>query len=322
MIVKASWVFVCIALSLSATALHAEEAYPLSIPVPLGSQPPVYKRLTVSARDGIKLIVHEWTPAKPHAGKPVALFLHGIGMHGEPYGAIAAGFTTRNIPFIVPDLRGHGRSEGKRGELVAPQVLRADIGAVINAIHKRHADAPILLFGDSMGGVIAADYAWRGEQRLAGLALIVPAFGLNKAQWENPASDVQNLLLKGSVALGTEAKLKPSTQSAGFLKARLADKRALHEVKLSYLTTIAQMQTDGPRAAAEVKVPLFVCVAGKDRIVDNDAARRFFERAATPKEDKTWHRVDGACHTICWDPATADFVAELTRWMLACAAKK
>jgi alpha-beta hydrolase superfamily lysophospholipase len=309
------------AVNLSAAALYAGEAYPLSIAVPPGSSPPVYKRLKVSARDGVKLIVHEWTPAKPVAGKPVALFLHGIGMHGEPYAAIAAGFTLRNIPFVVPDLRGHGRSEGRRGELAAPHVLRADIGAVIDAIRKRHAGAPIVLLGDSMGGAIAADYAWRGEQRLAGLALIVPAFGLNKTQWENPGSDVKNLLTKGSVTLGSEAKLKTSTQSAGFLKARLADKLALHEVKLSYLTTIGQMQTDSPRAAAEIKVPLFICVAGKDRVVDNAATRRFFDRAATPKEDKTWYQLDGAFHTVCWDPASADCVTALTRWILQTAKK-
>jgi acylglycerol lipase len=313
--VKAWWWGTWTILVLSAAA-SAEEAYPVSVPVPLGAPEPVYKRLQVPSRDGVKLTVHEWAPAKPVAGKPVALFLHGIGMHGEPYGAIAAGFTSRSIAFVVPDLRGHGRSEGTRGELAPPQVLRADIGAVINLIHKRHPDSPIVLLGDSMGGVIAADYAWRGEQRLAGLALIVPALGLNKAQWEKPGGDLASLLTNGRIALGTEAKIGPSTQSAGFRKARLADKLALREVKLSYLTTIAEMQADWPRAADAIKVPLFVCVAENDRVIDNALARRFFDRAATPKEGKTWCKLDGAYHTVCWDPATPAFVDELVRWIL------
>jgi len=60
----------------------------------------------------------------------------------------------------------------------------------------------------------------------------------------------------------------------GFVTARQADKLALREVKVSYLTTIASMQIEWPRAAADLKLPLFIGVAGKDRIVDSRAARR------------------------------------------------
>lgn len=312
---KVSWQIACIAIGLGGI-LRAQEPYPLSIPAPAGSQPPVYKRLEATARDGIKLAVHEWTPAKPVAGSPVALFLHGIGMHGQPYSAIAAGFTARGIVFVVPDLRGHGRSEGVRGELASPQVLRADIGAVIALIHKRHGDAPVVLLGDSMGGVIAIDYAWRGEQRLAALALMVPALRLNKAQWERPGGDLAKLISSGNVELATEAKIGSSTQSMGFRKARLADKLALREVKLSYLTTIADMQTDWRHAADAIKIPLFVGVAGKDRVIDNALVRRFFDRTVTPKDRKTWCMLDGAYHTVCWDPVTPAFIGEMAQWIL------
>jgi acylglycerol lipase len=313
---KAPWLLASVFLAGAGTALIADDGYPLSIPPPLGTAAPVYKRLNVQGRDKVKLVVHEWAPPKLIAGRPVALFLHGIGMHGEPYAAIAAGFTSRNIPFVVPDLRGHGRSEGTRGELAPPHVLRADLGAMIEWIHQRYPNAPIVLLGDSMGGVIATDYAWRGEQRLAALALIVPAFGLHKTQWDKPGDDLKNLLTKGRIPLGTEAKLSPSTQSKGFLKARLADKLALQEVKLSYLTTIGAMQAEWPRAADAVELPLFVCVGGKDKVIDNALARRFFDRAATPKEDKTWRQVEGAYHTVCWDPSTPEIVAELVQWIL------
>jgi alpha-beta hydrolase superfamily lysophospholipase len=320
--VKTPWFLAGVAVTLSGVGVHAAEPYPLSIPVPRGCPAPVYKRLEVRSRDGVKLCVHEWAPAKPMAGKPVALFIHGIGMHGEPYGAIAAGFTSQHVPFLVPDLRGHGRSEGARGELAPVPLMRADLGAVFALIHKRYPDAPVVLLGDSMGGVIVTDYAWRGEQRLAGLALLVPAFGLHHAQWEKPRGDLANLLTKGNIALGTEAKMRPSTQSKGFLQARLADKLALQEVKLSYLTTIAEMQGEWRRAASDIKVPLFACIADKDQVIDNALVRRFFERATTPKDDKTWRKVDGAYHTVCWDPATPELVAELVQWILNCSKKE
>jgi alpha-beta hydrolase superfamily lysophospholipase len=313
---KAPWTIALVAIGVSVSATRAHEVYPLSIPVPRGAATPVYKRLAVTARDGIQLIVHEWAPTRHAEGTPVALFLHGIGMHGEPYGSIAAGFTSQGIAFIVPDLRGHGRSDGTRGELAPPPVIRSDVGILIDSIHRRHPDAPVVLLGDSMGGLLAADYAWRGEQRLAGLALLVPAFGLNKAQWGNSGGDLINLLTSGGISLATEKKMRPSTQSAGFLKARLADKLALSDVSRDYLTTIGGLQSEWRRAAAEIKVPLFVCVAGEDRIIDNDRVRRFFDRAATPTEEKTWRKIDGAYHTVCWDPATPELIAELSAWIL------
>ncbi len=76
------------------------------------------------------------------------------------------------------------------------------------------------------------------------------------------------------------------------------------------------MQNEWRHAAAGIKVPLFVCVGDKDQVIDNALARRFFERTATLKDDKSWRMMDGAYHTVCWDPATPDLVAELVQWVL------
>lgn len=90
-----SWLVACLAVVMCGTASGAQESYPLSIPAPIGSAAPEHKQYSVRAHDGTKLHVHEWAPPKPAADKPVILFLHGIGMHGEPYASIAHGFTAR-----------------------------------------------------------------------------------------------------------------------------------------------------------------------------------------------------------------------------------
>jgi alpha-beta hydrolase superfamily lysophospholipase len=290
--------------------------YPISIPVPPGSPAPVYQRYQAPARDGLKLMIHEWALAKRAPRDPVVLFLHGIGMHGSPYAAIAAGFTSQGIVLVAPDLRGHGQSEGNRGILVEPFVLRADVGAVFEQIEHRYPGAPVVLMGDSMGGLLAADYGWRGERRLAGLALLVPAFGVNESLMEKNLLGLGEVLTTRRVALGTPEQINGCTRNPGFAKARLADPLALNDVRLSYVMTLGRLQREWPRAAAEIIMPLYVVVAGKDNVVDSKATKRVFDRAATPAAYKTLRSLDNASHTVCWDPDTPALIDELARWVL------
>ena len=212
-----------LAIPLLGPGLAAQEGYPLSIPTPKGSSAPKYQQYRVLARDDLKLNVHEWAPSKPATDTPVVVFIHGIGMHGEPYASIASGFTTRGLLLVVPDVRGHGCSEGKREELAPPHMLRADLGAVIGHVNKRYPGAPIVLAGESMGGLLAADYAWRGERRVEGLVLLAPAFSIKP-----PPLDPGDLLTPGFVSLISDLRLKPSTsEGSGFIKARRADALAL-----------------------------------------------------------------------------------------------
>jgi alpha-beta hydrolase superfamily lysophospholipase len=319
MAVRSQWLSAWLALSFLGPALLAQEGYPLSVPTPKGSPAPGHHKYQVTARDDLKLQVHEWAPPKPAADNPVVVFIHGIGMHGEPYGSIASGFTSRGLVLVAPDLRGHGRSEGKREALSAPQVLRADLGAVIGEVNRRYPGAPVVLAGESMGGLLATDYAWRGERRVAGLALLAPAFAIKP-----PPLDPGDLLTPGFVSLVSDLRLKPSTsEESGFIKARRADGLALRKVSLtSYLAVLGMLQAEVALAAKEIKRPVLVCVAGKDQIVDSAATKRIFENMAAPERPKTWRQWDNAFHTLCWDPATPELIDVVAQWVLECGRDK
>jgi alpha-beta hydrolase superfamily lysophospholipase len=295
-----------------ASAQIEQTAYPLSIPVPKGAPAPVHARLETTARDGVKLVVHRWAPARTRADRPVVVFLHGIGMHGEPYASIAAGFTSKDVTLVVPDLRGHGRSGGVRGKLAESAVLRGDLGEIIGLVHKRHPDAAVYLAGESMGGLIAADYALRGERRLAGLILLAPAFKVHDSQIKLSGLDE---FFKGKVALSTDAKLKPSTRVAGFIDARKKDTLALAEVESGYLTALGVRQLEWPLAAGQLKLPLYLGIAGKDEILNSKVAKMVFDQAATPGDAKKWKQWDEARHTLCWDPLTPQIIEDVVNWL-------
>lgn len=316
---KRSWPLAWMALLLGG-AVCAKDSYPRSIALPPGCPEPRYQQLQVTSRDGTQLAVHDWFPPQPVADKPVVLLIHGIGFHGAPYAAIAAGFTCRGLILVAPDLRGHGRSGGTRGELAEAHVLRADIGAVIDQVTRRHPGRPLILAGESMGGLIAADYAWRGEKRLDGLALLVPAFGVHPGRilsnlQPRPGVDLKNLLA-GQLSLDGPENLDAASREPAFVKARQADPLALRTVEPSYLLRIVALQAECLKRAGEVTQPLFVGVAGHDQVINNLLADRFVRAAGTPPQEKIWRKWDQAYHTLLWDPVTPQVVQELTTWAL------
>jgi alpha-beta hydrolase superfamily lysophospholipase len=305
--------------------MHAQDDYPSGgypLSIPPGKSQVEYKLVEVLVRDKTKLKVHVWAPKNLAKPKHVVLFIHGIALHGEPYGAIAAGFTTKNMVFVCPDLRGHGRSKDKPeqlAELAPAPVLRSDIGAVIGFIDRKYPGAGVVLAGESMGGLIAADYASRGDRRLAGLVLFAPAFAVHP---DIPKLDIKQVLyeLAHGVDLTMSERLDPSTRDKGFIEARRKDKLAYRKVPAAtYLGKIlamqAAMQKDWPAAVADIKVPTFVAVASDDRIVSNEAVKKVFDHLGTPKEQKEWKSCKDAKHTLCWDNVTRDLIAEATAWI-------
>jgi alpha-beta hydrolase superfamily lysophospholipase len=289
------------------------EPYPRTVPLPRDCPEPRYARMEVAARDGLKLTVHEWAPPQLVAGKPVVLLIHGIGFHGEPYGSVAAGFTCRGITLAALDLRGHGRSQGELAEL---QVIRSDIGAALELMSRRHPNAPVYLAGESMGGLVAADYARRGEKRLAGLVLLAPAFGVHPSRVQ-PAAGVAGFLKNGRIALDTPENLAATTRDEQFVKAKRADPLALHAVRPLYLAWIARQQLEWPRAAGEIKCPLYIAIAGQDKVVDNKVSGMVYAGAGVPNgQKKRWKEWREAYHSLCWDPATPQVVADVVEWML------
>lgn len=316
---KRSWSLAWTAFLVGGAAC-AEVPYPRSIPLPPGCPEPRSQQVPVTSRDGTRLVVHEWSPPQPAAGRSVVLLIHGIGFHGAPYAAIAAGFTSRGLILAAPDLRGHGQSGGTRGELAEAHVLRADIGAVIDHLTQRYPGRPLILAGESMGGLIAADYAWRGEKRLDGLALLVPAFGVHPGRvlsnlQPRPGTDLKRLLA-GQLPLDGADNLDAASREPVFAKARQADPLALRAVEPSYLLRIVALQAECLKGAGEVTQPLFVAVAGHDQVINNLLAERFFRAAGTPPREKTWRKWDPAYHTLLWDPVTPQVVQELTTWAL------
>ncbi len=103
------------------------------------------------------------------ADGPVIVAVHGLAGAAVNWTAIAPRLT-RKYRLLAPDLAGHGLTKSAgRG---------TDVGSNTTLLHKftaQVADGPVLLMGNSMGGMIALLEASAAAETVAGLILLDPA---------------------------------------------------------------------------------------------------------------------------------------------------
>jgi len=103
---------------------------------------------TESSADGTVLRGVIFDP--PKAPKAVMSLVHGFGEHCGRYTPMADYLRDQDIAVVALDLRGHGRSEGKRGVCRDYGHLRADVSVLVKQSEQVFPDIPHILYGHSV----------------------------------------------------------------------------------------------------------------------------------------------------------------------------
>jgi alpha-beta hydrolase superfamily lysophospholipase len=276
------------------------------------------QELTLRAGDGTALHVEDWPADAPQAQAGPAgcvVLMHGLGEHCGRYAHVAKFFNERGWTVRAYDHRGHGKSEGPRGDVPDSEALVRDAAIVIDDFMRRRpgrdGEAPLLL-GHSMGGLFAARYAAAGLSPLRGLVLSSPALAL-------PLSGVQKGLLKALAAvapgLGVDNGLKTQFLSHDPAVAAAYEKDPLVHPKISsrllraMLDAIDFAHTHAPR----LTVPTLLAVAADDRLVDARGSDAFYARLAPGIG--TLRRYDGYYHEIFNETGAQRVFADLHAWL-------
>ena len=164
------------------------------------------KEFVLSLKSGEKLFAWYATPsASPRA---VICLCHGWGEHSLRYKHWAERFTAHDYAFLTWDHFGHGQSEGKRGHVKNYSVFMEEVNLAINKANELFPSVPTVLYGHSMGGNIAINFALRESNPFRLLIATSPWLKLTK---KNPAIlnfavKVLNVIAPG---LKLEAPLNP-----------------------------------------------------------------------------------------------------------------
>ena len=215
----------------------------------------------------------------------LVVLVHGYGEHIGRYEHVAEALVARGALVVGPDHVGHGRSSGE-------QALVADFEQVVDDLRAVVEDArgglPVVMVGHSMGGLIAARYAQRHREDLAGLVLTGPAVGLGPviegwlAAPELPSDPIDVAALSRDPAVGEAYAADPLVWHGGW-------KRPTLEAFVAADKAIAE----GPGLG---DLPLLYVHGAEDEIVPAALARPVVERLAGPDSDL--RVLDGARHEV------------------------
>jgi pimeloyl-ACP methyl ester carboxylesterase len=110
------------------------------------------------------------------AGEPrgAVTVVHEAGEHGARYLELARALAAAGWAVALPDLRGHGRSEGARGHSNGVKEILRDLGDVQDHLAYRQPEAHKVLLGHGLGALWALAYACEKPDAIAALVLVAP----------------------------------------------------------------------------------------------------------------------------------------------------
>ncbi len=221
------------------------------------------------------LFRRSWIPPEP--SRAIAL-VHGFGEHSGRYEHVGAWFAQRGAEVHGFDLRGHGRSSGRRGHVDSFADYLDDLEGFLDVVRSTAEGRPLTLIGHSLGGLIVTSLAVERNPDVqsvvtsgAALALApdLTGFKVSLAKW------LGRLLPR----LAMDAGLDPNgiCTDAEVVRRYVADPLVHGTSTLSHAAATFD-QIDRVRGAGgEVEVPMFITHGALDALCPPGGSEHFHQ---------------------------------------------
>ena len=263
---------------------------------------------TFTAGDGYAWHYRRYGPVGTPRAEIVGL--HGIQSHGGWYENSCGQLAAAGYAVSFLDRRGCGLNDRDRGDAPSFRRLLDDV-----AEYMANLPRPRFVMGTSWGGKLAVGLQRRHPGLTDGLVLIAPGLC---PRIRPPVIERLRIAICRFVAprrrfpipLNEPDLFTANPERQEFIR---SDPLALREATARLLFESRRMDVYLRFAARHVTMPVLLLLAGKDRIIDNAATRRFIERF--PATHKTVIENSGTHHTLEFEPGGPAFPSDLLEWL-------
>lgn len=274
---------------------------------------------TLTASDGTNIFVRAWVPGYPQR---VLICVQGLGGHGGYYEELAHRLGFGGTILVAPDLRGHGHSEGKRGDIDRFARYLVDIDVAINWARISWPDKPIFVLGESMGASIAIQYLASAEYRInpipmAGLVLVSPVLSpAIRPTFGEVIRYIGSLLFAQSrPAIAVTGREELGSRDPVFNERLRADPLFVRHVSARFMTRLTFWLWQSKCKAYQINLPLLVLLGGQDYVARRAGTSAFLRHV--PAREQRIVTFPKAYHSLLHDPDTPAIVKVLASWLAA-----
>ncbi len=285
-------------------------------PLTFASTDIVTKAFKLTNSHGQTLHLHGWFSA-PRPDK-IMVVVHGMGGHGGYYASSLAPYLPpTGIALYAPDLRGHGLSEGRRGDIETFNLFQDDLATVMRWVRERHPGLPLFLLGESMGTPIAITYAASvsADAKPDFLALIACVVAPTvKPHLDEILRTLYYLVRdRRRTVIPITGREEEGIRDLEFIKVLKADELFNRKVSVRFLSGMSLHMQRASRLYARLELPVFMAQGGRDFTVRHSQTKAFFARIAST--DKELHYFPEAYHALLNDPEAPQVRQRLLDWM-------
>jgi lysophospholipase len=266
----------------------------------------------MAGAQGVELFWRSWDPAEPRG---CLLLVHGLGEHSGRYHDFSRGLAEVGIMVLAFDLRGHGRSQGPRGDVGAfPHFLQDLLVAEELLDRLAPSGLPRFLMGHSLGGLICLRRLQVFRGPYAGSILSAPWLATVLPGWLERLGVFLGLALPG-VPLPSGIGPKKLTRDPQKVREWRRDSLNHTLITPRLFREVVRVQKEALGYGGKVECPLLFLVPGADPVVRGSVTETFARGA---QGADVWVEVlPGGLHEPLNDLGREEVRLRLTRWLEA-----
>lgn len=269
------------------------------------------KIFELTTSDGLHLAGEYYTPAGELKG--IIVLLHGMGEHFGRYKHVAEFFMTIGYATVGIDHRGHGKSQGKKGHTPSYDQLMNDIDLLLKKANELFPGIPVVLYGHSMGGNLAANFAIRRKPTIKGMIVTDPYFKLafNPPGWKVTLGKISAGIIPG-LTQPTGLELAALSRDESVVTAYKNDPLVHDKITSAFFVNVHTAATYPIEHAKELTIKTLAMHGTADRLTSMKGTEEFANNNPQMIDLKLW---DGFYHEIHNEPEKQQVFDYIAGWL-------
>ncbi len=261
--------------------------------------------------DSLQLFAREWLPESEALA--VVCLIHGKGEHSGRYLHTASTLTMAGYIVLTYDLRGHGKSQGKRGHSPSYKALMDDISLILNEAGNRFPNLPHFLYGHSLGGNLVLNYVLRRRHRLNGVIATSPWLSLasEPPRWKLVISSLLYNLLP-SFSMTGDMDNQSLSRDSEVVNAYENDPLVHDRISVRLALDIIHSGAWVLEHASGFSIPLLIMNGSADRLISTESCSKFADSISGDCTYKPW---EGLFHEIHNEPEKQEVFDFMIKWL-------